>query len=299
LSLASQAVRLLLRITAKRPAQAALASPRFLQVVRRSFNRGALAFSRPSRGVTVERIAAPGVDGEWLIPTNADPSSTIVYIHGGGFIACDAAGYRTLTSSLARATGMRVAALNYPLAPEHPYPAALESLVAAYAALRSAYPAIEHVLVAGDSAGGNLALATALALRDHDGAPDGLVLFSPWLDLHGQSRSMRENRASDDVVVFDPDHRLARAYAAGRALDDPAVSPLFANLRGLPRTYITASTIEMLRDDAISFEERARASGVDVRLRLVDGVPHVWPLFRFLPESRSSLAEVRTFAHGS
>lgn len=297
MSLGARAARLLLRATVRTPAMAARNSPRFLASVQRSFNGGTLTFGRPPRGVRVAPL--DGFDGEWLLPPGADPATLIFYIHGGGFVACSTRGYRSLTGSLADAAGARVAALNYPLAPQAPFPAARDALVQAYRRLRSAHPEIERAFIAGDSAGGNLALAAGLALRDEPARPDGLVLFSPWLDLTGQSASMQENQRSDDVVIWDPQSRIARAYAADRALDAPEVSPLFADLHGLPRTYVTASRIEMLRDDAVRFAERAAASGVGVQLRLFDGVPHVWQLFHRLPESRASLAEVRAFIHGS
>jgi acetyl esterase/lipase len=292
-----RAARWLLRATVRSPARRALSTDRFIAVVRGSFDGGKIAFARPPRDVRVRPM--PDLPGEWLEAAGADPALLLFFIHGGGFVGCSRLGYRTLTGSLAAATGARVAALDYPLAPEHPHPAAIDALLGAYRHIRASDPGIRRAFIAGDSAGGNLALAAGLALRGDPHAPDGLILFSPWLDLTGSGESMRNNERSDDVIVLDPQARIARAYAGTRSLDDPAVSPLFADPLGLPRTYVTASSIEMLRDDAVRFAGLARERGVDVSLRLFDGVPHVWQLFRRLPESRASLAEVRAFVHGS
>jgi len=254
-----------------------------------------LAFGRVPRGAVRAAFNESGVSGEWILPTGNAPARTILYLHGGGYVACSPAQYRSLTGALALRCNARVLALDYPLAPEHPFPAAVDAALNCYRWLLASRTPASQIVVGGDSAGGGLSLSFLLAARENGlDLPAGAVLLSPWVDLTGTAESIRSNAPSDDVVVDDGSHSLARMYAGKEALDDPRISGVFADLRELPPMLIQASNIEMLRDDAVKLAENARSAGVDVALHLFDGVPHVWQLWN-IPESREAFGEIARF----
>ncbi|MBV8488915.1 MAG: alpha/beta hydrolase [Candidatus Eremiobacteraeota bacterium] len=283
------------RVTTKREVRNALGKPDFVRRYRTTLNRMRLTFGRLPRGAQALAVDENGIRGEWVLG-DAAASTVVLYNHGGGYVALSPPPYRSLTGALALKCGARVFALDYRLAPEHPYPAAVDDAIAAYDWLLAQGIAPQNVVVGGDSAGGGLTLSLLLALRRRGRPlPACAFLFSPWVDLTGTSDSVRTNAESDDVLVHDGSDRFARMYAGDRALDDPDVSGLFADLSGLPPLLVQASTIEMLRDDAVRLVERAGAAGVDARLHLYDGLPHVWQLFANLPESREALAQIAQF----
>jgi acetyl esterase/lipase len=281
-------LRVALRITRKIPGARTIASPNFVRRYRRFIGRTALLFGRLPRGLTrvavEDRVA--GVRGEWVLH-NAEPnaSGVVYYLHGGGFVAGSPATYRTLTGSFCRHCTARVFALDYRLAPEHRFPAAVEDAVAGYRWLLAAGIAPRNIVFAGDSAGGGLALSALLALRDAgEPLPAGAVLIAPWVDL-----------AATVITSKRGERRIAYAYVGDGPLDHPLASGLYAELHGLPPLMIQASTIEALRDDSTRLDAKARASGVDSTLRLWDGVPHVWHIFAGLPESREAFADIAAF----
>ena len=298
MSLQARIVRFAVRVSTKNRIARAVGRPDFVARYRATLDRMRGTFGRVQRGVRCTGAALPsGLRGEWMVPENAGDRA-LLYLHGGGYVACSPAHYRSLTSALAAACAARVLVPDYRLAPEHPFPAALDDAIAAYDLLLAGGADPAGVVVAGDSAGGGLALSLLLALRDaRRPMPAGAVLLSPWVDLSSSSPSIARNARSDDVVAFDESHALARAYAGSRRLEDAAVSGLFADLHGLPPLLVHASRIEMLCDEAVRLVERAQSSGVDARLRLFDGVHHVWQLCTYLPEARASIAEVALFAN--
>jgi acetyl esterase/lipase len=256
-----------------------------------------ITFGRTPPGVALSPVNAGGVRGEWLVPkASPDAKSFILYQHGGGYVACSPGCYRSLTGALALRCDARVFVTDYRRAPEHPFPAALEDVLATYDWLTGAGVDPADIVAGGDSAGGGLTLSFLLALRERGSKPiAGAFLLSPWVDLTASGDSIRTNARSDDVIVHDGSDRFARMYAGDRALDDPLVSGLYADLRGLPPLLVQASEIEMLRDDSVRLVEKARAAGVDAHLHLFDGVHHVWQLFTNMPESRQALGEIATF----
>jgi monoterpene epsilon-lactone hydrolase len=293
-SAGARIARLLARTTTKAPIARSLHRPDFVRRYRAVLAQMSLPFGRPPRGVAC-RPATSGVAGEWLTPQAAS-NATIFYLHGGGYVAASPAQYRSLTGGLARASGAQVFALEYRLAPEHPFPAALHDAVAGYRALLEAGRPPSKIVIGGDSAGGGLALALAIALRDRGvPLPAGVLLFSPWVDLAATGASIRSNAASDDVVAYDEAFTMARLYADGRALDDPEISPLYADLHGLPPLLAQASEIEMLRDDAVRLVQRALDAGTPATLQLWNGVPHVWQLFSHVREAREAVAAAAAF----
>ena len=287
-SFAARTLRLALRVTRKIPGARTIASPHFVRRYRRFIGRTALLFGRLPRGLTRASVEdrAAGIRGEWVLHNSEPNAGTIVYyLHGGGFVAGSPATYRTITGSFCRRCGVRVFALDYRLAPEHRFPAAVHDAVAGYRWLLADGIAPEHIVIAGDSAGGGLALSALLTLRDAgDPMPAGAVMIAPWVDL-----------AATLVTSNRGEHRIAYAYVGDGRLDDPLASGLYADLHGLPPLMIQASTIETLRDDAVRLDAKARSAGVDSTLRLWDGVPHVWHIFAGLPETREAFADIAAF----
>jgi len=250
----------------------------------------------PPPGVRFRTDRLGGVPGEWA-ESATGARATLLYLHGGGFIACSSRQYRPVTGTLAR-HGFRVFAPDYRLAPEYPFPAAVEDAVAAWCGLRAAVGG--HAVVAGDSAGGTLALAMMLAVRGAGAClPDAAAVFSPATDLAGDSPSLRSNSRRDPMFRGEGLRHVAAAYLAGADPRHPLASPLYADLGGLPPLLIHVGTREVLRDDSVRFAARARKAGVAVRLKLWPVVPHAWQFANErLPEGRQSLAEAASFLHG-
>jgi acetyl esterase/lipase len=222
----------------------------------------------------------------------------LLYLHGGGFIGCSPETHRPLVASLVRRIRGEAFVPGYRLAPEHPHPAALHDAIAAYRhLLRERAIAPSRIVITGDSAGGGLALALVMALRDSgDPLPAGVVMFSPWTDLAGTGPSLDEN--SDRCAMFAGDtiRRASHFYLGDMDPMHPLVSPLFGDFGGLPPLLLHASQDEVLRDDAVRVAARAREAGVDVTLRLWRHVPHVWQFFAaVLPEARESLDDAVAF----
>jgi acetyl esterase/lipase len=225
-----------------------------------------------------------------------------VYLHGGGYFACSARTHRPFTTAFAQ-RGFRVYAPDYRLAPENPFPAGLNDAVAAWHAVRAAMggaiPQSIPMVIGGDSAGGGLALAAMLKLRD-EGAPlpAAAALFSPLTDLVGIGESRRTNDRRCAMFYGSGLGRATEFYLADTGGDprDPLVSPLYADLRGLPPLLIQVGADETLRDDSTELATRARAAGVRVELTLWPVVPHVWQLFHpLVPEGRQSLDAAAAF----
>ncbi len=254
-----------------------------------------------STGATVDvRAAGSGWPGGEVVswPEQGADAPVLLYLHGGGYIACSPETHRPLVSALVRRLRGRAFVPRYRLAPEFPFPAALDDAKAAYRYLLDVEGiAPARIVIAGDSAGGGLALSLALAIRD-EGWPKAaaLVAFSPWTDLAATGHSLDEN--SDRCAMFAGDtiRRAARFYVGGADPTLPLLSPLYGDFRGLPPMLVHASEDEVLRDDAIRVAHAARDAGVDVELRLWPHVPHVWQFFSaVLPEARASLDAATRF----
>jgi epsilon-lactone hydrolase len=249
----------------------------------------------PVPGARIRPGEMGGIPGEW-VEGHGDAPAMLFYLHGGGFIACSPRTHRPITAAFA-AWGFRVFAPDYRLAPEHPFPAAVEDAVASWRALRASAPG--RMVVAGDSAGGTLALALMLALRDAGEAlPDAAALFSPATDLAGTGASLRDNSRRDAIFRGDALAHLAVAYLNGADPRAPLASPLYGDLAGLPPLLIHVGEREVLRDDSVRLAERARAASVHVELQVWPVVPHVWQFAHaFIPEARRSLTAAAAFLH--
>ncbi|MBY0490527.1 MAG: alpha/beta hydrolase [Gemmatimonadaceae bacterium] len=237
--------------------------------------------------------------GELLTPPQAsDTSPVLLYLHGGGYIACSPETHRSLVGSLVQRLGAHGYVPRYRLAPEHPYPAALDDAKAAYRHLLDVVGvAPERLVVAGDSAGGGLALALVMAARDAGWPlPAAVVTYSPWTDLAGTGASLDENTERCAMFAGDTIRRAAQFYAGAADPRTPYLSPLYGSYHGFPPLLLHASTDEVLRDDTLRVAARAREAGVAVELALWARVPHVWQFFAaVLPEARASLAATEAF----
>jgi len=251
----------------------------------------------PGWRIRAERGAA--LNGEWIEPIAPDHPAhgrCILYLHGGAYIAMSARTHRSVTSRLAAGADARLFALDYRLAPEHPFPAALEDALAAWHALSADTPS-QGIAVAGDSAGGGLALALLIALRDAgERLPAAAVLFSPWTDLAATGNSLIDNDEADPLFFGSWVAPMARHYLGDTPPTSPLASPVYADLTGLPPLLIQVGDCEVLLDDSRRVAENARRSGVDVTLETWHGVPHAWQVFApILPEGRAALRDASAF----
>jgi phosphinothricin tripeptide acetyl hydrolase len=204
----------------------------------------------------------------------------VLYLHGGGYVIGSPRSHRHLAAAIAAAGQASALLLDYRLAPEHPYPAAVDDATAAYRWLLEQGVAPGHVVIGGDSAGGGLTVATLLALRDPRlPLPAGGVCISPWVDLTFSGASYRTRAAVDPIVKRPGIDEMARAYLGATAAQTPLASPLFADLRGLPPLLIHVGSDEVLLDDAVQLADRAKTAGVDATLEVWDRMIHVWHWF--------------------
>jgi monoterpene epsilon-lactone hydrolase len=241
--------------------------------------------------VTIEHVAADMVS----VPSSA-ANRVILYLHGGGYVIGSNVAYRGFAGRLARATSSRVCVVNYRLAPEDPFPAALDDAVMAYGWLRRQGYAANRIVIAGDSAGGGLTLATLLKLREQGEAlPAGAVTLSPWSDLAGTGATLAPGAVDDPLVQGDAIGGMAGMYAPND-LTNPLASPLYGDYAGLPPLLIQVGGREVLLDDAVRVRDKARAAGVDVTYFEGDGLIHVWPVLAAeAPESEAALSQIGEF----
>ncbi len=245
-------------------------------------------------GVRVETIELANRPAERLTPgTVAIEDAVILYLHGGGYCSGSPGTHRTYAGLLAARTGVPVVMLDYRLAPEDPFPAAVNDALLAFDQL-----APDRIAIAGDSAGGGLALATAVALRDRDAAlPAALLLVSPWTDLTQTADSYVTKADEDPMLTAESLTEMADAYLAGSDSRTTLASPLFADHTGLPPTRIDVGSAEVLLDDSTVLADRMRAAGVTVDLQVWDQMIHVFPAFppEILPEAAGAVTAQTAF----
>jgi len=238
-----------------------------------------------TRRVDARRVPVASPPGEWVLAGNSRPGHRLLYLHGGSWMSGSPAGYRPLAARIARASGCAVFVADYRLAPEHPFPAGLQDGVAAFEWLAANGPegaaAARSLVLAGDSAGGNLALAGILKLKDEARRlPDAAVALSPAVDLTWQGESLRTHADVDPILRPDRLAQVVQAYVQGNELlTHPQVSPLFGDFSGLPRLLIQVGDREVLLDDARRLASRASVQDVDVALQVYTGMPHVFQVF--------------------
>jgi acetyl esterase/lipase len=251
-------------------------------------------------GYGVASLGEDGLDFDVaeLSPRPSDPAPVVVlYLHGGGYLFGSSKTHRQVLIAMAKAFQAPAYGLDYRLAPEHPFPAAVDDAARAYQWLLARFPEADIVL-AGDSAGAGLAIATAVGVRDAGlKLPKAIVGFSPYSDLAVTGASVEANARSCAMFTPRSIREAAAMYLAGADARDPRASPLYADLRGLPPMLLFVSRHETLRDDTLRLAERASAAGVTVELVVRDRLPHVWPVFvTLLPVAREAFATVATFA---
>ncbi len=247
--------------------------------------------------ILTEPVDAGGVPAEWISAPGADASTVVYYLHGGGYAIGSINTHREMISRIARAANARALAIDYRLAPEHPFPAAVEDAVAAYRWLLSTGAAPERIVIAGDSAGGGLTVATLIALRDAgDPLPAAAVCISPWTDLAITGESM-DTKADVDPMIKKADAiEGAKLYLGGADPRNPLASPLYADLSGLPPLLVQVGGSETLLNDATRLAERAQAAGVGVTLETWEEMIHVWHFFAFLlPEAQQAIDRIGEF----
>src|SRR5688572_8102028 len=247
--------------------------------------------------VVVERMNAPERPAEWLLPPGVRADGAVLYLHGGGYVIGSPRSHRHLAAAIARAARLPALLLDYRLAPEHPFPAALEDAVAAYEWILARGIAPARIVVAGDSAGGGLTMATLLALRERGlPRPAGGICISPWVDLTLSAASYATKAAVDPIVTLDSIALLTQAYIGTGDPKQPLASPLYADLGNLPPLLIHVGSDEVLLDDALGLAARARTAGVDVTIREWPQMIHVWHWFlSMLIEAEQAIDEIGAF----
>lgn len=230
-------------------------------------------------GVTYKEDVVGGVPGIWTLPNGADPKKVLVFTHGGGFAVGSASSHRKLAAHVAKAAGWTSFVLDYRRAPEHPHPAQVEDGVAVVKALLDRGIKPEDLATIGDSAGGNLAIAIPLALREQGiSLPGHVIAFSPWLDMENKLESLVTNDATDALITTGLlDGMIAGVLGGVISPTAPLANPLYADFTGFPPLYITAGSVESLVDNAKRLSEKAKAAGVNVTLNISEGQQHVYP----------------------
>ncbi|HTG18440.1 MAG TPA: alpha/beta hydrolase [Reyranella sp.] len=244
-----------------------------------------------------EKVDAGGVPAEWVTAPGCDPGRAVLYLHGGGYVIGSINTHRRLAYDVSAASGGRVLVIDYRLAPEHPFPAAVDDATTAWRWLLQQGFATSRLAIAGDSAGGGLTLATLVNLRDQKlGLPACAVAISPWVDLEGVGNSITARAAQDPMVQKDGLLWMAGLYLNGKDAKTPLAAPLHADLKGLPPILVQVGTAETLLDDATRIAEKLHAAGIDVRLAIWPNMLHVFPLFApILSEGRDGCLEIGSF----
>ena len=283
-------------LAGRRMAEAKPSPPKTLAEERREWEAAARLTVLP-KGARFHGVDAGGVRAEWMEMPHVARDRVLLLLHGGGYSSGSPRTHRKMAANLSRAAHARVLTPDYRLAPEHPFPAGVKDALKAFGwLLDQGFPA-SSIVVAGDSAGGGLALSMLLALREADAQmPRAAVLMSAWTDLTASSPSHASQRKIDVQVTRAGLRRAGLAYAGGRDPADPMASALFADPSGLPPILLQVGGNEVLLDDSRIFAERARAAGVDVTLRIFEGM---WHVFQFhapeVPEAQAAMNDIAAF----
>lgn len=249
--------------------------------------------------VELKRISVGEVTAEWVSWPGGAQDGAIVYLHGGGYVFGGLDSHRDIAWRLAQASGLRVLLVDYRLAPEHPYPAALEDALSAYQWLRSEGVAPERLVVAGDSAGAGLATALMLRLKtERLRLPQAAVLMSPWADLTMAGASVSDNAAVDAMLSPEALDKFANLYLGDTDPRTDYASPVYADLSGLPPVYVMVGSTEVLLSDAQSLVENINQAGGSAELTIWPKMPHVFPIFGgLIPEAKPAIQDMAAFIH--
>lgn len=263
---------------------------------RKDVEEGAKKFGKLPNGIEVAPANIDEIYAEWIMPFQAKKDKIILYFHGGGYVSGSCNAHRSITAKFVEGSGIGALLFDYRLAPEHPYPAALNDSLKAYQFLLDEGVSPSNIIFMGDSGGGGLLLATLLALKDQGSqTPSAAVALSPFTDF----KLTGESHITKAKVCLSPEgtaKAFGKHYAGDHDLDLPYISPLYGDLHGLPPILIYAGEDETLRDDSIMFAEKAKKAGVDVTLRVGKGLFHCYPAMAPLfPEAKHALEHICTF----
>jgi epsilon-lactone hydrolase len=260
---------------------------------RAMFEQMVAAFPGP-QGVSSEQVDAGGIAAEWIAAHGAAPERTIYWLHGGGYCIGSINTHRALLGNISAASGARALAIDYRLAPEDPFPAAVEDAVSAYLWLLSTGVDPAQTIIGGDSAGGGLAMATLVALKETGKPlPAGAVCISPWTDMTMTGDSLASKAEADPMITVDGITRVRDAYVGAADPKGPLASPVYADLAGLPPLLIQVGENEVLQSDSTRLADRAEAAGVDVTLEVWPDMIHVWHFFAaMLPEGQHAIDRI-------
>jgi monoterpene epsilon-lactone hydrolase len=245
----------------------------------------------------VEKIQLNNISAEWVFANEAREDRAILYLHGGGYNFCSPNTHRALSAYISMASRAKVLLLDYHLAPEHRFPAALEDATLTYRWLLKNGFSDKNIALAGDSAGGGLAIATSVSLRD-DGnpPPSSIACISPWTDLTMSGDSIKSHAVIDPMLNLQSMILMASNYIGENDPRHPLISPIYANLHGIPPTLIHVGSDEMLLDDSRRMAEKAKGAGVDVTLKIYDKMWHVWHLnAKLMPEAKNAVKEFGSY----
>ncbi len=253
--------------------------------------------SPPPKETRIEPVDADGVPAVWISSPGANQDNALLYLHGGGYYNGSLTTHQGLAASIAGKANVPLLLIDYRLAPEHPFPAAVEDATRAYRWLLHRGMTPERISLAGDSAGGGLVVGAMLELKSSGEAlPAAGVCLSPWFDLAMTGESIRTKASVDPILRPSDMPFVAWCYLGSADPETPAASPLYGNLAGLPPILIQVGTDEILLDDSRQFAEKARQMGVSVRLDIWDRMIHVWHAYaRVVPEARRAIADIGEF----
>jgi len=265
--------------------------------VRKNFESFTRIFPREASDTKTDWINAGGVAALRVTRPESRDQHHVFYLHGGGYIAGSVSHYRDFLWRIATATRSHVLGVDYRLAPEHPFPAAVDDAITAYRWLLADDTDPRHIVMMGDSAGGGLVLAAMLRLRDEGIAlPAAAVMLSPWTDLAMSGESFKFNAHSDPMLNAELVRYAAESYLAGADPRNPYASPLYGDPTGLPRSLIQVGSDEIQLDDSVRMADKMRAAGCRVDLQIWPRMPHVWQLFAsYLPESKRAIEQIGAF----
>lgn len=255
-------------------------------------------FSKIPKGVEYKKVDCDGVTAEWNIPENIETQGVLIYLHGGGYVSGSIKTHRALVGALSKQAKTKCLSVEYRLAPEHPFPAGLDDVIKIYHwVLKQGVPS-NKVVIAGDSAGGGLTLATLLRLRDEQTPlPAAGIMLSPWLDTECNGEKQAELEKTDPMIPIAGLRAFGQHYAKGN-LQNPYASPINADYKGLPNIYIQVSDNEVLTEDSLRFEKKAKQEGVNVEVEIWKNMVHVWQAYGpVLPEAVKAVRQLGNYIY--
>ena len=258
--------------------------------------KGASRYAKIPEGITIKTQTIEGIASEWLVPENSNPEKLILYVHGGGYVSGSCSDHRGFVSKFAKNCGAITLIYEYRLAPEHPFPAAIDDSVKVYRSMLTSGYKPENILIAGESAGGGLCLALLLAIKERQlPMPAAAVAVSPWTDLGCSSDSYR-TKNSRSLAPLNSWTVFSAHYRGNQPADLPLISPLFGDLKGLPPLFINSGSDDELFEDGEKFSKKAKAAGVDVTFRKGIGQVHCYPLLApMFSEATEAMNEIAVF----